>query len=653
MSDPGFPALPLAHARRRFFAEGRDPGDAIAAHIHRSWTRCRTLALHDGDTPPLDRAQLGERREQAMRLLECARPELDSLSEHALAHGCAVLLSDASGLILDEIGSVDFLPKAQRLALTPGVDWSEGTRGTNAIGTALMEREPLMVLGAEHALPRNGLLGCAAAPIFNGRGGIAGVLDLSGEASQINVHALGLVRMAARQVEHRLLWAGARGRLLRFHRRPGLLGSASEGLVVIEEGRVVAANRVALALLGLGWDALLDQPAERWFGRAWAQAPGGRGLLTLPDGCQIAAATERLAAEGARRWPAAPAVASGQAGSLSNEHRPGEDEAADALAAPLERARRVMDQGLPVLVTGETGSGKEVFARRLHAAGRRRGGPFVAVNCAALPDTLIEAELFGYEEGAYTGARRRGMPGRVREADGGILFLDEIGDMPALLQTRLLRVLEERAVTPLGGGRRIAVDFDLVCATHRDLDAMVADGRFRADLLYRIDGWRVTLPPLRARPDRRALIAGLFAELGGGARDVVLDAAALDRLVAHDWPGNLRQLASVLRTVLALADDGATIGPDELPRLGGAPAAAPAPGAAGSPASAAAAATAEATPPAEPSGGRLPLSALQAQAIDQALADCGGRVAEAARRLGLHRSSLYRHLARRAAAGAD
>ncbi|MFG5407976.1 sigma 54-interacting transcriptional regulator [Piscinibacter sakaiensis] len=493
MSDPGFPALPLAHARRRFFAEGRDPGDAIAAHIHRSWTRCRTLALHDGDTPPLDRAQLGERREQAMRLLECARPELDSLSEHALAHGCAVLLSDASGLILDEIGSVDFLPKAQRLALTPGVDWSEGTRGTNAIGTALMEREPLMVLGAEHALPRNGLLGCAAAPIFNGRGGIAGVLDLSGEASQINVHALGLVRMAARQVEHRLLWAGARGRLLRFHRRPGLLGSASEGLVVIEEGRVVAANRVALALLGLGWDALLDQPAERWFGRAWAQAPGGRGLLTLPDGCQIAAATERLAAEGARRWP------SGQAGSLSNEHRPGEDEAADALAAPLERARRVMDQGLPVLVTGETGSGKEVFARRLHAAGRRRGGPFVAVNCAALPDTLIEAELFGYEEGAYTGARRRGMPGRVREADGGILFLDEIGDMPALLQTRLLRVLEERAVTPLGGGRRIAVDFDLVCATHRDLDAMVADGRFRADLLYRIDGWRVTLPPLRAR----------------------------------------------------------------------------------------------------------------------------------------------------------
>ncbi len=363
--------------------------------------------------------------------------ELDSLAEHVIGNGCIVILSDAKGLILEEIGSRDFLPKAERVALSPGIEWSEAGRGTNAIGTALVERQALAVLGREHFLPENGDLGCAAAPIFTGRGDIAGVLDVSGETVRIDQHALGLVRMAAQQIEHRMLLAGASGHLLRFHHKPGLLGTAREGLVVMaDDGRIVAANRVALALLGERWESLLDAPLERLIGLPWTRLQAGARLLTLPGGQQIAASIEsppgRTASRAmAARRPSAAAFVS---------------RTADPVAMLLDNAVKVLDEGLPVLVSGETGCGKEVFARRMHAASRRATGPFVAINCAALPEALIESELFGYEEGAFTGARRKGMRGRIREAHGGILFLDEIGDMPLSLQTRLLRVLEERRV---------------------------------------------------------------------------------------------------------------------------------------------------------------------------------------------------------------
>jgi transcriptional regulator of acetoin/glycerol metabolism len=239
---------------------------------------------------------------------------------------------------------------------------------------------------------------------------------------------------------------------------------------------------------------------------------------------------------------------------------------------------------------------------------------------------LIEAELFGYEAGAFTGARRRGMPGRIREASGGVLFLDEIGDMPLLLQTRLLRVLEERTVVPLGGGPGIRVDFDLVCATHRDLQQMSAAGAFRADLLYRIDGYRVAVPPLRQRRDRRALIERLFGQLAQAKR-LSIDRAALDRLDAHAWAGNVRELNSVLRALVALADEGDTLGVDQLPDRF--------------------VATTAQDPQHHLVEVEPALSDVVENTIDQVLSACHGNVATAAKRLGVHRSTVYRHLAQR------
>jgi transcriptional regulator of acetoin/glycerol metabolism len=307
----------------------------------------------------------------------------------------------------------------------------------------------------------------------------------------------------------------------------------------------------------------------------------------------------------------------------------------------------VLDAGLPVLITGETGSGKEVFARRLHAQSGRRTGPFVAINCAALPEPLIEAELFGYEAGAFTGARRQGMAGRIREAHGGVLFLDEIGDMPLALQARLLRVLEERVVWPLGGGRPVTVDFCLVSATHRDLPRLVEEGRFRADLVYRLNGHGVQLPPLRERADRQQLIADVFAQAGATAKGLSLNRCAREALLAYRWPGNVRELSSVLRALVALAENGQGIDAAALPpALRSAAAqtekptglcAPPAPNS-----DAGGLDEARAVPEAPHS--RTVLSELTRRAIDEALAEAGGNVTQAARRLGLHRSTVHRHL---------
>ncbi|MGE0799483.1 MAG: sigma-54-dependent Fis family transcriptional regulator [Lautropia sp.] len=629
-------------ARRRFVEEGVAPKDEVGPVIARSWQRCRPFGLDERRAEPVSRVELVARREAAGGLLRCAAAELDAVAEQMARHDCIAILSDATGLILDEAGSADFLPRAERVALLPGVEWSEGRRGTNAIGTALAERAPVLVRGPEHLLGRNGGLGCAAAPILDGSGAPIGVLDVSGDHVRIDGHALGLVRLAAAQIEHRLLRRSDCDEILHFHRRAELLDTACEGLVIVTGGRIAGLNRVALGLLGGGdWRSWLDDPVERLFGhvpnRALAQ-------IRAPNGQQWFVAVERR--EPGRRTPASRGDSLSRIGDVPSpmsaagrEHRLREEAASgpvsdDPLSPLLERATRVLDAGLPVLIVGETGSGKDWFARRLHAASRRAGGPLISVNCAALPESLIEAELFGYEEGAFTGARRRGLPGRVREAHRGVLFLDEIGDMPMSLQTRLLRVLEEHRVRPLGAARDVEIDFDFVCATHRDLFAMAREGRFREDLLYRLNGFLVTLPPLRARADRRGLILRLFHAAVAERHGLTLSEAALDALERREWRGNVRELLSVLGSVVALAERGAVIRASDLP---------PAPGTVPAPAdSATPVASTSAPSGADPDA--EPLSVLTQQAIDCALSAHGGRIAPAARSLGVHRSTLYRRL---------
>lgn len=295
-------------------------------------------------------------------------------------------------------------------------------------------------------------------------------------------------------------------------------------------------------------------------------------------------------------------------------------------------ARRAAEQDTTVLIQGETGTGKEVFARALHAASQRAERPFVAVNCAALPEGLIEAELFGYEEGAFTGARRKGSKGLMREADGGVLFLDEIGDMPFALQARLLRALQEREVTPLGGGRPVPVDFALVCATHQGLAEAVERRSFRQDLYFRIAQYTVELPPLRQRGDISGIVESLWRDFAAD-NDARLSPAALARLAGYDWPGNFRQLKATLRTLAILAEPGETLDDEALP--------------ADIRRATAVAATIEVpVVEVEPATTAAPasLDEVGIAAMRAAVEACGGNVTRAAARLGIHRSTLYRRL---------
>lgn len=623
----------MAAIRRRFLTDGHLPEDVVPAPILRSWQRCAALGLQMDEGPsiePIEGGRLRERHERAERLRLAARAEIRLLHEEADSSGAVVILTDAEGFVLDVLGHADFAAKAARVALRPGVSWGEATTGTNAIGAALAERAEISVLGGEHFFESHRILSCTAAPIVDPWGEAVGVLDLSNPADVAPTHAPALVRRAVAAIEHRLFAETFADReVLAIHREAHDRGGAREGLLAFEGDRLIGATRRALALLEIEADAL---GRMRW-GEIFASArPGASDAATLTSmrGRPLHGLLRRPKDPQATGWtgpatgPARPVVPvpQGRAGEPDLEWDEGRRRA-------LGRATRLVDADVPVLVCGETGTGKEVFARALHAASRRADRPFVAVNCAALPEGLIEAELFGYEEGAFTGARRRGSKGLMREADGGVLFLDEIGDMPVALQARLLRALQEREVTPLGGGRPVPVDFALVCATHRGLTEAVEARTFRQDLYFRIAQYTVELAPLRAHGDLAAVIGRMWRSLAA-ERGANLSGAVLDRLTGYDWPGNFRQLVATLRTLAILAEPGEVLDLEALPAdLRAAPAG-------------------RAAAAGERSGAMSPapenLDALGIAAMRAALVACDGNVTRAAARLGIHRSTLHRHL---------
>jgi sigma-54 dependent transcriptional regulator, acetoin dehydrogenase operon transcriptional activator AcoR len=300
------------------------------------------------------------------------------------------------------------------------------------------------------------------------------------------------------------------------------------------------------------------------------------------------------------------------------------------IAATVERLQRVANADVCILLEGETGTGKEWFARAIHAESNRANKPFVALNCASIPEGLIESELFGYEEGAFTGARRRGQIGKVLQANGGTLFLDEIGDMPLSMQARLLRMLQERVVTPLGTTRTQAVDIKVIGATHRKLRTLIEEGKFRDDLYYRLNGLTVRLPALRDRTDRVAVTQKVLGALGCGAWQI--SPQVLDLFERHRWPGNLRQLSNVLRTAIALAGKEREIRVAHLPddfHDDVAPMAQ----------TVAVSVAAPAETPAPKS-----IHEFEKEAVRQALERQHGNVSAACRELGISRNTFYRRL---------
>ena len=617
MRNPGFTES-INSARRSFFDGGAAPRGLVSETILASWQRCRLQGLVADARPSVElaeRHQLGVMQEQYEVLRRLCRPELEALYASANHAGSIVVLTAPNGFILDALGNANFLDKAARVSLRPGAPWSEAATGTNAIGTALIERRAIEVRGGEHYYTPHKVLSCSASPIFDPHGEVVGVLDLSGESSSHHLHALGMVELAVEQIEHRLFESDFDGAdIVRIQPDAALLGTAREGMLVFEAHKLVAANRHALRLLGMEWSELGKRRYDELFASALPR-PGSVTGMRCQSGEMLHARRD------AARTTSVPLRA------MRDTHiKPVRSPApvfSPAMNEAIDRSVRLLDADIPLLLQGETGTGKEVVARELHKRSARASAAFIAVNCAALPESLIESELFGYLPGAFTGARRDGSPGLLREADGGTLFLDELGDMPLAMQSRLLRVLQEREVTPLGGSRAHPIDVTVIAATHRDLAAAAERGEFRSDLYYRIAQSTLRLPALHENVDLVSVIEKLWRALGGDQIPMHLHPELLSDLASRRWPGNLRQLVGLLRSLMALGNVGAVLTQRDLP----------------------AELQTQTVTQALPHGG-VPgsLESIELNAIDEAIASCNGNVAAAARKLGVSRSTIYRKL---------
>lgn len=652
------------HAERIMVVVQRGMSETANDEITRSWSRCvNEYRLHPDRRPEsviIGNAALEGRLERQADVIDCARYEMTTLYQQLADTESAVVLTDVDGVIIHMVSSPDFAAEMAPLGLRSGGLWSEAEAGTNGMGTCLALAAPVSIRREEHFFSQFSQLTCSAVPVYDPSGQITAVLDVTSRSGQMQQHLLVLLGMTARMIENRLIDQRFRDAYpLHFHSRPEFVYTLHEGkLAIDDDGRVLAANRSALFQLGLpSVEEIRSRRVEDLF-QSSLEDMLQRSTSSSFHPVVTYRANTALRFFAVARRPASSATAvlrsissSAGAGQAHLIDAPGKAAARpvalksvssstatfkDArLVAHLETARRVIARQTPVLLWGETGSGKEVFARAAHDASPHANGAFVAVNCASLPETLIESELFGYRAGAFTGAQRTGRRGKILQADGGTLFLDEIADMPLDLQARLLRVLDERQVTPLGTEETHPVDFQLISGSHRNLLALVKEGRFREDLYYRLAGIELELPALRDRSDKRDLIhAVLKAEAGGDGR---LSADAERLLMDYAWPGNIRQLRHVLRSAAALAD-GSPITRENLPALILHPAAQQAPAALVGSGSAAS----DDEPP--PSVKLNPIQANERQVLLQMLDQQRWNVSNVAKALDVSRNTLYRKL---------
>ncbi|MCG1042811.1 sigma-54-dependent Fis family transcriptional regulator [Mycetohabitans sp. B8] len=544
-------------------------------------------------------SELRELREREEAFLRASGQCLTRLHETVRTTDYCVLLTNAHGVTIDYRIDRDRRADFKHAGLHIGSCWSEQEEGTCGIANVLADLAPITVHKTDHFRAAFTTLTCSAAPIFAPDGCLIGVLDASAVRSPDNRDSqrliYQLVRQNARLIEDAYFLNQTTHHWILFgHLNRHFVEMWPEVLIAFDEGgNLVAANAHARETIpGLTGDArghladLFDVPLARIL-----DASNLHDVLPLrlcASGTLLYARIRRpqrrghaagiLTSARAARPVASARLASPLRGVLTPDHwapdpsgmSAGRLSDSPAGAGPLRAfaqsqdrrvaqaasiALRVAQRRLPIMILGESGCGKEVFARAIHESGLRCQQPFVAVNCGALPESLIESELFGYAAGAFTGARSKGTRGKIALAHGGTLFLDEIGDMPLSLQTRLLRVLADGEILPLGAETATRVDVNVICATHRDLDAMVAQRTFREDLYYRLCGAVLRLPPLRERTDIRELIQAVFDdEARAVPHRLVLDPAMLERLCHHPWPGNVRQLRHALRYACAVAD---------------------------------------------------------------------------------------------------
>jgi transcriptional regulator of acetoin/glycerol metabolism len=557
--------------RVRGAIEGRLPAPAGSPRLVSSWQRSFEEYRLDPSSAlgprVLTSAELREVQNREEAFLRASGQCLARLHEMIRVADYCVMLTNAHGVTIDYRIDRDRRTDFKRAGLFIGSCWSEREEGTCGVANVLTDQAPITVHKTDHFRAAFTTLTCSAAPIFAPAGEMIGVLDASAVRSPDNRDSqrlvLQLVQQSAALIEDGyFLNQTAQHWILFGHASRNFVEAQPELLIAFDEGgNLIASNRKAHeGIPGLNGPRHIDEIFDISAGNLHDAARTDTivGLRLRATGAMLYArirAPLRRAARGGSSVTATGAMRDAQAESQLGALGHFLHSADTRISQNARVALRVAGKRLPLLILGETGVGKEVFARAVHDTSVRRARPFVAVNCGAIPESLIESELFGYAPGAFTGARSRGAPGKIALAHTGTLFLDEIGDMPLNLQTRLLRALAEGEVVPLGGDAPVHVDIEVICATHRDLTQMVAEGTFREDLYYRLSGATLAMPPLRERADIREVIDAVFHEEAQGADHVLtLDTQLAARLCAYAWPGNIRQLRNVLRYACAVCE---------------------------------------------------------------------------------------------------
>jgi sigma-54 dependent transcriptional regulator, acetoin dehydrogenase operon transcriptional activator AcoR len=541
-----------------------------------SWQR--SLDMHRVDPGEvaqprvLTSTDLKEHRERLESLLRISRHAVTNLHSQVREANYCVLLTDASGatVMFEGVPSLD--KEFRQEGFRAGTCWSEHDEGTNGVGTTIMDRVPTLVHKTEHFRAHNISFTCSAAPICGPNEELLAVLDASAlyspDDKRSQTLVFNLVVGHALAIENAFFVESFRDYwILQLSKSRNFVDVQAECFVALDPlGFIAAANRKAREWLSAFVESTVS--IEKVFDctaldliRQSHERPGAPiPLRCLRTGEQFfcllrapAPTRVREAAAAGTRRPVQDPEPAPDAPSGFNQLSLGDDRVRQS----AQQACKIANQRIPILLLGETGTGKESFARAVHRYSNRRDKLFIALNCAAIPESLIESELFGYTDGAFTGAKSKGSKGKILQADGGTLFLDEIGDMPLQLQTRLLRILAESEVLPLGADSPISVDLHVICATHCNLRDMVRQGAFREDLYYRLNAATFEMPPLRERGDKREIVVSIFREEAREqGRELTLAHDVVEALTACPWPGNFRELRNAMRYACALCEDG-------------------------------------------------------------------------------------------------
>lgn len=567
----------------KFIKTGTYDVGTIRPPIAESWLRCRQAGVnphqstHYQGCPTEEYADL---LQEKAKFIKVAKPFMDNLYGFVKGSGFVVVLTDEKGCVLEM--HCDDATRKNPVTGTffPGVNWREEEMGTNAIGLALAGGEPIQVSGAEHYCQKHHCLTCSAAPIKDADGSVMGALDMSGPSSATHLHTLGMVAAAAEAIMAQLRIQRKNQELALVNNRlRHFFNTVSDGVIIVDrEEVIIELNPAAKEMLDNSRKNVLGMPVNSIFENKSAAQNKKLTInkhfseveimLEMKDGlCHCLASgvpviNEQGAVTGGiiilrpiKQMQNLVNRLSGYYATLQFSDIIGDS---IELREVIRLATLTATTSANILLQGESGTGKEIFAQAIHNRSAQHGGPFIAVNCGAIPRELIGSELFGYEEGAFTGAKRGGKLGKFELASGGTLFLDEIGDMPLEQQIALLRVIQEKKVARIGSDKMIPVNVRLICATNKNLLHEVERGTFRQDLFYRLNVMSITLPPVRSRVNDISLLFNHFLEKL--SRDwnskFFVEPEVFDCLKRYSWPGNVRELQNVVERAASLAENG-------------------------------------------------------------------------------------------------